>query len=67
MHDATHIISTAEELARLRAALSAAGDVAYDWDLTKDTIHWSGDICRALGIPQGRARRPRPVRILPPL
>ncbi len=53
MHDATHIISTAEELARLRAALSAAGDVAYDWDLTTDAIHWSGDVCRALGIPHG--------------
>ena len=53
MHDATHIISTAEELARLRAALSAAGDVAYDWDLTTDTIHWSGDVCKALGLAHG--------------
>jgi PAS domain-containing protein len=58
VHDATHIISTAEELARLRAALSAAGDVAYDWDLATDTIHWSGDICRALGIPQGYGTLP---------
>lgn len=54
MHDATHIISTAEELARLRAALSAAGDVAYDWDLASDAIHWSGDICQALGVPHGQ-------------
>tara|TARA_R110002110_G_scaffold36666_3_gene122063 strand:+ start:3734 stop:5512 length:1779 start_codon:yes stop_codon:yes gene_type:complete len=54
VHDATHIISTAEELARLRAALSAAGDVAYDWDLASDAIHWSGDICQALGVPHGQ-------------
>ncbi|CAN0541078.1 unnamed protein product, partial [Laminaria digitata] len=53
VHDATHIISSAEELDRLRAALSAAGDVAYDWDLTTDTIHWSGDVCKALGIAPG--------------
>jgi hypothetical protein len=38
VHDATHIISTTEELDRLRAALSAAGDVAYDWDLATDTV-----------------------------
>ena len=50
MHDATHIISTTEELDRLRAALSAAGEVAYDWDLATDTVNWSGDVCKALGL-----------------
>ena len=50
MHDATHIIFTTEELDRLRATLSAAGEVAYDWDLATDTVNWSGDVCKALGL-----------------
>lgn len=49
MQKAVHDISDAEELARLRAALSAAGDVAYEWDLAADTIKWSGDVHKAFG------------------
>src|SRR5579863_1161331 len=45
----------------LLAALTAAGDVAYDWDLVSDTIHWHGSIEAILGsndsapIASGRA------------
>ena len=38
-----------KELARLRAALEAAGDVVYDWDLTADEIFWLDGAPRALG------------------
>lgn len=34
----------------LEAALSAAGDVAYDWDLTSDAIRWHGAIAAMLGV-----------------
>jgi diguanylate cyclase (GGDEF)-like protein len=34
----------------LEAALSAAGDVAYDWDLTSDAIRWHGAVAAMLGI-----------------
>ena len=47
--EAVYAISVGEELARLRAALSAAGDVAYEWDLTADSIKWSGDVAKACG------------------
>ncbi|HYM32339.1 MAG TPA: GGDEF and EAL domain-containing protein [Candidatus Cybelea sp.] len=33
----------------LLAALTAAGDVAYDWDLVSDVIHWHGSIEAILG------------------
>lgn len=33
---------TREELIRVKAAVDASGDVAYDWDLRTDTITWSG-------------------------
>lgn len=33
-----------EELVRLRAALTAAGDVAYEWELAGDRILWHGAI-----------------------
>ena len=46
--------SAGEELARLRAALSAAGDVAFEWDLTADSIKWSGDVEKAFGITDGQ-------------
>jgi len=32
------------ELALLRAAVTAAGDLAYDWDLDADLIHWHGQV-----------------------
>jgi len=39
------------ELERLRAAIAASGDVAYDWDLSGDRLEWLGDASRAFGIP----------------
>ena len=30
------------ELARLKAAIEASGDVVYDWDLATDRLSWSG-------------------------
>ena len=54
MHEAVHDVSNGEELARLRAALSAAGDVAYEWDLALDSITWSGDVEKAFGIANGQ-------------
>lgn len=38
---------------RLEAALTAAGDVAYDWDLTTDEIAWTGSVAAMLGIADG--------------
>ncbi|EWY38959.1 hypothetical protein N825_10385 [Skermanella stibiiresistens SB22] len=38
-----------DEAARLRAALAAAGDVAYEWRLTTDRIDWFGDVEALLG------------------
>jgi PAS domain-containing protein len=35
---------------RLQAALSAAGDLAYEWDLQSDAISWHGPVDTALGI-----------------
>jgi len=37
------------------AALTAAGDVAYDWDLGSDVIHWHGSIEAILGASDTRA------------
>ena len=34
---------------RLEAALTAAGDVAYDWDLATDIIAWHGSVAAILG------------------
>ncbi len=35
---------------RLLAALTAAGDVAYDWNLASDRIDWHGAIASVLGL-----------------
>ena len=35
---------------RLEAALTAAGDIAYDWDLTTDVIAWHGSVAAMLGV-----------------
>jgi diguanylate cyclase (GGDEF)-like protein len=35
---------------RLEAALTAAGDIAYDWDLTTDAIAWHGSVAAMLGV-----------------
>src|SRR5262245_59208635 len=39
----------------LLAALEAAGDLAYDWDVTSDSIAWRGSVGVALGIADGAA------------
>ncbi|HUT49084.1 MAG TPA: EAL domain-containing protein [Alphaproteobacteria bacterium] len=38
------------ELELLRNALAGSGDLAYDWDLTTDTISWSGRVTHVFGI-----------------
>jgi len=38
-----------EELARLRAALAASGDVAYEWTLNGDSIAWDGPFAEMFG------------------
>jgi diguanylate cyclase (GGDEF)-like protein len=35
---------------RMEAALRAAGDIAYDWDLASDRIVWCGQLLETLGI-----------------
>jgi len=40
------------ELERLRAAMAASGDVAYDWDLSSDRVEWLGEASRVFGIPE---------------
>ncbi len=32
------------------AALTAAGDIAYEWDLPSDTIAWGGELSETIGI-----------------
>jgi diguanylate cyclase (GGDEF)-like protein len=39
-----------DEFARLRAALSAAGDLAYEWDLATDRLDWLGEVRDVLGL-----------------
>ncbi len=43
-----------EQFARLRAALKASGDIAYEWDLASDRITWCGDPSRFFGIEQDK-------------
>ena len=50
MQEATHTVSDREELARLRSALAATGDVVYQWDLITDSVTWSGDASNSLGV-----------------
>src|SRR5471030_1694893 len=35
---------------RMEAALTAAGDIAYDWDLPSDRIVWRGQLNETVGI-----------------
>ncbi|MEX2454788.1 MAG: diguanylate cyclase, partial [Rhodospirillaceae bacterium] len=42
------------ELARLRAALAAAGDLVYDWDLVNDRIDWLDGSPRSLEYFSGK-------------
>ncbi|HKW53586.1 MAG TPA: GGDEF and EAL domain-containing protein [Stellaceae bacterium] len=50
MSDPKHMTSVDREPQRLHAALTAAGDVAYDWDLVTDAITWHGSVAIMLGI-----------------
>src|SRR4051794_34126636 len=38
-----------DDVARLRAAMAAAGDVAYEWNIATDAIAWIGPIAALLG------------------
>ena len=40
----------AAELERLRLALSASGDVVYDWDMLSDAIVWSAGAAELFGL-----------------
>jgi diguanylate cyclase (GGDEF)-like protein len=40
---------------RFLAALNAAGDLAYDWDLRTDAIEWHGPVEALLGLPDPSA------------
>ncbi|MFN4090354.1 MAG: putative bifunctional diguanylate cyclase/phosphodiesterase [Alphaproteobacteria bacterium] len=42
-----------ENALRLQAALHAAGDVAYDWDLATDSIAWFGPLAEVFGSADG--------------
>jgi len=41
------------QLARLKAALAAAGDVAYDWDMPAGDICWLAGAAQSLGLSAG--------------
>jgi PAS domain-containing protein len=44
-----------EDPQHLRATLTAAGDVAYEWDLVSDGITWLGSVEAMLGLREARA------------
>jgi diguanylate cyclase (GGDEF)-like protein len=44
-----------KRLDRVTAALAAAGDVAYDWDLASDVIEWLGSVGVTIGIDELRS------------
>ena len=50
MQEATKPVSERQELDRLRAAMTASGDVAYEWDLLSDRITWVFGADEALGL-----------------
>jgi diguanylate cyclase (GGDEF)-like protein len=50
-----NMTSVDREPQRLHAALTAAGDVAYDWDLVTDAITWHGSVAAMLGIDDASA------------
>ncbi|MEX2453147.1 MAG: bifunctional diguanylate cyclase/phosphodiesterase [Rhodospirillaceae bacterium] len=54
MQEATTRMPPRQELDRLRAALAAAGDVAYEWDLLSDRMIWLDGADAALGMNAGR-------------
>lgn len=48
---------TSDELARLRAAIFAAGDIVYEWDVASDTIVWHGEVSNLFDRADGDAPR----------
>lgn len=42
-----------QELARIRAALAASGEIVYDWNLTDDVITWDGPFAEMFGRDPG--------------
>ena len=42
-----------QELARIRAALAASGEIVYDWNLTDDVITWDGPFADMFGRDPG--------------
>lgn len=53
----SHLKSPSEkaELALLRAAVAAAGDIVYDWNLDTDKIVWSGPLTEVFGLKNAKA------------
>ena len=43
---------SAQELARLRTAIMASGDVFYDWDLATDSLSWLGRAEALFALPE---------------
>lgn len=43
-------LSDDPSVSRVAAALAAAGDIAYDWDLLSDAIVWRGQLHEAIGV-----------------
>jgi len=39
----------------ISAAIAAAGDLAYRWDILSDKLEWSGNLAELLGHPEGDA------------
>ncbi|MEM7172119.1 MAG: EAL domain-containing protein [Pseudomonadota bacterium] len=46
-------IASQVELGRMRAAVEASGDIAYEWDLASDHITWFGNPSQVIGIESG--------------
>ena len=44
------------DLDRVAAAIAATGDIAYDWDLERDTVRWIGRTADLLGAAFGTVR-----------
>ncbi|MCB1736746.1 MAG: PAS domain-containing protein, partial [Gammaproteobacteria bacterium] len=49
---AEHALREINERSQLAGQL--AYDLVYEWDATRDELHWHGDIDRLLGYPQGK-------------
>lgn len=50
MQEARHKVTEQDQLARLRSALAAAGNVAYEWDFASDRMFWFAGAAEILGL-----------------